>query len=87
MGMQAHAAFVKTDSTVFAHIHTSGTVPMAALALTRFDPHAGHDMSRRNLPPVVSFPYAFPKPGDYRIIVQIKRAGQVGTAVFDAHAS
>jgi hypothetical protein len=86
MGMQAHAAFVKTDGTVFAHIHPSGTVPMAALALTRFDPRAGHDMSRMSLPPVVSFPYAFPKQGDYRIIVQVKRGGRVETAVFDAHA-
>src|SRR6267142_1474387 len=42
MGMQGHAAFVKSDGSVFAHIHPSGTVPMAALALTRNDPHAGH---------------------------------------------
>jgi hypothetical protein len=57
---------------------------MAALALAQADPHAGHNMGSMNLPAVVSFPYALPKPGDYRIIVQIKRGGRVETAIFDA---
>jgi hypothetical protein len=83
MGMQGHAAFIKTDGSVFAHIHPSGTVPMAALALAQADPHAGHNMGRSSLPPVVSFPYALPKPGAYRMIVQIKRASRVETAIFD----
>jgi hypothetical protein len=33
MGMLGHAAFVKTDETVFAHIHPMGTASMAALSL------------------------------------------------------
>jgi len=82
MGMQGHAAFVKTDGSVFAHLHPSGTVPMAALALA--DPHVGHLMESPSLPATVSFPYALPKPGEYRIIVQIRRAGRVETAIFDA---
>jgi len=41
-------------------------------------------MSSAPLPPEVSFPYGFARPGEYRIFVQIKRAGQVETGVFDA---
>jgi hypothetical protein len=86
MGMQGHAAFVKTDRTVFAHVHPSGSTPMAALSLASTgsaSPHAGHEMGK-GLPAEVSFPYGLPQPGDYRIYVQVKRAGKVETAIFDA---
>lgn len=33
--------------------------------------------------PEISIPYGFPKPGTYRIFLQIKRAGRVETVVFD----
>lgn len=83
MGMQGHAAFISTDRSVFAHVHPSGSVPMAALSLvTAADPHAGHKMAAA-LPSTVSFPYGFPKPGAYRVIVQVKRGGQVETGIFD----
>jgi hypothetical protein len=38
MGMLGHAAFVKTDESVFAHIHPMGTASMAALALAGNEP-------------------------------------------------
>jgi hypothetical protein len=85
MGMLGHAAFVRSDRSVFAHVHPTGSVPMAALALTQPEnPHAGHMMTSGGLPAEVSFPYGFPKPGDYRIYVQVKRAGAILTGVFDA---
>jgi len=84
MGMLGHAAFVRTDRTVFAHVHPSGSVPMASLSLTaEADPHAGHTATQSGLPAAVSFPYGFPRPGDYRIIVQVKRSGKVETGIFD----
>ena len=44
MGMAGHAAFVKTDGTVFAHTHPEGSAAMAALMLAnggrQWDGHA-----------------------------------------------
>jgi hypothetical protein len=88
MGMAGHALFLKHDRTVFAHIHPSGSVPMAALGLTApgggADPHAGHMMHAASLPPEIAFPYAPPRTGDYRLYVQFKRADTIETAIFDA---
>ena len=88
MGMQGHAAFVSTDRSVFAHVHPSGSMPMAALGLALnqpADPHAEHMMMQSGLPSEISFPYGFPKPGPYRIVVQTKRAGHIVTGIFDAN--
>jgi hypothetical protein len=82
MGMMGHAAFVAADGSVFAHVHPSGSAPMAALALAgAINPHAEH-MTMDGGPAEVSFPYGFPKPGTYRIFVQMKRGGQVLTGAF-----
>jgi hypothetical protein len=85
MGMLGHAAFVSVDRSVFAHVHPSGSAPMPAIELAQPEnPHAGHLMAQPGLPAEVSFPYGFPKPGPYRIFVQMKRAGEIATGVFDA---
>jgi hypothetical protein len=82
MGMPGHAVFVKRDRGVFAHVHPSGSAPMAAMeiAMPSGSAHALHNAA---VPSTVSFPYGFPERGDYRIFVQVKRSGAVQTGVFD----
>jgi hypothetical protein len=94
MGMAGHAAFIKTDGTVFAHTHPEGSAAMAALDIANKD--SGMSMSSGSsmeamssiptapIPPTVDFPYGFPTPGPYRIIIQMKHSSTIETAVFDA---
>ena len=91
MGMAGHLVIVKRDLAVFAHVHPSGSMPMAALMLLERQKNSGNSamsampgMHDTALPAEVTFPYGFPETGDYRLFVQIKRSGQVQTASFDA---
>ena len=88
MGMAAHAVFLSTDGNVFAHVHPAGSVSMAAVNLAEGQSaKAGMgNMDHVSSSSEVSFPYGFPKPGDYRIFVQVKRAGKVETGEFVAKA-
>jgi TRAP-type C4-dicarboxylate transport system permease small subunit len=97
MGMAGHAAFVKTDGTVFAHTHPEGSAAMAALMLANgetapentgvhTDMSMPMDMGRQHSDPIsntVEFPYGFPSSGRYRIFVQMKRGTTVETGAFD----
>jgi hypothetical protein len=86
MGMAAHVIVASHDHSVFAHLHPSGSISMAALqkfteTAPAADPHAGHAMSP--VPSAIDVPYAFPSPGKYRVWVQVRRDGRVHTAAFD----
>jgi hypothetical protein len=101
MRMAAHAEIIRSDVTVFAHVHPAGSVSMAALDLAQAGlPGAvmdaagmapmngmaamnGLETQPEHVDSEISFPYGFPNPGLYRLFVQIKRAGQVETAIFD----
>ena len=102
LGMAGHLEIVRSDRSVFAHIHPDGTVSMAALSLADQSLNAGKRSPAVSpagaasmrmsmampgpgdaLPATVTFPYGFPKPGVYRLFVQMKHSGHIVTGVFD----
>ncbi len=92
LGMQAHAVIRHEDGSVFTHLHPFGTISMTAqqLFVKRERDVAPNRKSLEvlcGLPPnddFISFPYAFPRPGRYRIWVQVKSLGAIRTGCFDA---
>lgn len=87
MGMAGHLVVLRSDGTVFAHVHPAGSVAMASLELAQksLEPDGVSLMHHPAFSSEVAFPYGFPQPGDYRLFVQVKRNGRVHTGVFDAH--
>ncbi len=83
LGMAGHAAFVKTDGTVFAHTHPNGSAAMPAVMLAN-GMDGGMEMPPAPLTNTVEFPYGFPQPGAYRMFIQMKHGETVETGVFDA---
>jgi hypothetical protein len=82
MGMMGHVIVTHEDGSVFAHLHPGGSISMAALErFTRRDAiPSAHHMPDEGGP--LSIPYAFPRPGPYRMWVQVKHEGRVVTAAF-----
>ena len=91
LGMAGHAAFVKTDGTVFAHTHPQGSAAMAAVMLANGDGGDSAPMDVKMDMPMhaapmsntVEFPYGFPSAGRYRVFVQMKHGDTVETGAFD----
>jgi hypothetical protein len=93
LGMAGHAAFLKTDGTVFAHVHPEGSAAMAAMMMANnqaAEPGGMAGMAGMAMPEAdlssntVEFPYGFPSAGRYRIFVQMKHDATVETGSFDA---
>jgi hypothetical protein len=77
MGMAGHAVVVRDDDSVFIHLHPMGTISTASQQAV-----GGSPMQMSTFGDTVSFPYAFPKPGRYRVWVQVKRGGRILTVPF-----
>lgn len=100
LGMHGHAVVVRRDGGVFVHLHPSGTGSMAsqvAFLLRNHGDTTAKGRLRLDAAPMsmeqggtlreISFPYAFPSPGEYRVWVQLRIGGSVRTAAFDMEVS
>jgi hypothetical protein len=84
MGMRGHAVVRRADGAVFTHLHPAGTISMAAQEIFAARESAPAQALQATPPTdAVTFPYAFPRPGTYRVWVQVRVDGRVLTGVFD----
>lgn len=96
LGMLGHAVVIREDGGVFIHLHPNGTSAMASeLAFTLRDrgdttadgrlrlQDAAMPMPTEQTISELSFPYAFPSAGRYRVWVQLRVRGRVRTAAWD----
>ena len=101
MGMAGHAVVERNDGSVFVHLHPMGTISMASqMAFAMRQPgdsikgQLGKRIEEAEMASMahsavssnaVSFPYAFPQAGEYRVWVQVKRGGRVLTGAYAVH--
>ena len=63
-------------------------MPALELAATKMDsPGRKMIMPMPAISATLTFPFGVPRAGDYKVLVQIKRAGRSETASFDARVS
>ncbi len=79
--MLAQNQLKENPSNSMASMDMSG-MGMSGMDMSGMD-HTGQQ-ARGSLPNEVTFPYGFPRPGRYRIFVQMKHGGVIETGVFDA---
>lgn len=91
MGMWSHAVIRSKDGAVFTHLHPQGTISMASQELFARR-ERGESPTAKPIEVICGrperellFPYSFPKPGEYRMWVQVKSAGEVRTQAVDIH--
>ena len=93
LGMMGHAAITRRDGSWFVHLHPTGTINMAAkMRFERVEGDVADSSEAAGMAPtertgsesnVVTFPFVFQEPGQYRIWVQLKTSGAVDTGTWD----
>ena len=86
MGMAGHAVVERADGRVFVHLHPLGTISLAAqrrVTARASGVAAPSHAAMQHAGNRVTFPYAFPQPGRYRVWVQVRVRGEIVTAAFD----
>jgi hypothetical protein len=101
LGMNGHLVVRHQDGSVFVHVHPVGNISMASQAMltARSENPKGNKEEliaattnythtvKGAATHEVSFPYAFPKAGTYRLWLQFKQRGQILTASYLAEVS
>jgi len=91
LGMPGHAVVFRHDGSVYIHLHPNGTISMVAqqalearsAGQATTAPGTTHGMHDVAFDGTLAFPYAFPRPGTYRVWVQVRRPSGIATAPFD----
>jgi hypothetical protein len=89
LGMYGHLIIQHADGSVFTHLHPLGSISMASQKRFAEREHARYlanqslDLLCSPASPALSFPYAFPKTGLYRLWLQTKLQGQIRTVAYN----